>query len=208
MTTKRFVKLQFIFVILLTLTLICGTYSWASRPMVTGGNFMNTKKDDHFAAMEFITEDYYVNGVECTAKTYRGTVGSDGKVTYDEETNITSVKENELAANSPIYFKTVITNAADIPTNVSLYISGKFNQDIQSSFAMGITSPIAYSGTFDVVYNSNDSAHNIAYDFNTLLSQYEIDASGTANIEWYIINNNQDGTAGYFEISEIILTNN
>ena len=41
-----------------------------------------------------------------------------------------------------------------------------------------------------------------------VVSQYEIKANGTANIEWYILNNNQSGNTGYFEISEIILTNN
>ena len=218
MTTKRFARLQFLFVIMLTLTLICSTYSWASRPKVTGGAFMSEKNTDgnaeynkdktYFTAMKFDTSEtpYYINGVECTAKTYRGTMDENGKITYGTE-EISGVQET-LSANAPIYFRTEITNPSPVPTNVSLFITGKLNQNIQSSFSFGITSPIAYSGIFDVGNNTPDNQHFIAYDFNTVLAQYEIDPGGTANIEWYVINNNQDGTAGAFQLNEIVLTNN
>lgn len=218
MTTKRFVKLQFIFVILLTLTLVCNTYSWASRPKVTGGGFMSEKNKDYyerydldktyFTAMKFdtLSTPYYINGNSCTAVTYTGTANADGTVTYDETSGVTSAIKNVFATNAPMYFKTVITNSSDVPTNVSLFITGKVYQNIQSSI-IGITSPVSTTGNLNI-YGTTDIDERIAFDFTPVVSQYEIKANGTANIEWYILNNNQSGNTGYFEISEIILTNN
>lgn len=220
MTTKRFVRLQFIFVIMLAMSLICNTYSWASRPKVTGGAFMSAKNTDltepydkdktYFTAMKFDNSSltpYYINGDSCKAKSFIGTADASGKVTYGTE-EVTDYRTNSLAVNSPIYFRTEITNNSDVPTNVSLFISGKLDQDIQGSFTIGITSPIAYTGIFDIGNNSPDTSGFIAFDFNTVLAQYEIDPNATANIEWFIINNNQNGTAGKFQLNEIVLTNN
>lgn len=214
MTTKKFVKLQFIFAIILAITIISGTFSWAPRPKVQGGAFMSQSTNGdasdtkYYTAMSFITpaNGYYVNGKGCTATTYKGTLNTTtGEVEYDTSTAITSFSQT-LAASEVVYFKTEITNSAAVATNTSLFINGKYRQTLQGDFRIGVTSPVSKESFMTTDISNNDGTY-INYKWYSIVSQYEIDASGTAHIEWFIRNTNTT-TSGAFEISKIILTNN
>ena len=166
MTTKRFLRLQIIVIIMFTFTLICNTFSWAARPNVKGGGYMSeanvdggtllTNDKTYFTAMELITPEggYTVNGNECTAVTYAAAIDEttgevmydeDGKIIYDYTTEITSFVIDEFEEGTYRYFKTVITNPSDITTNTSLYIDVEYDNQHGSkvsSYSVGTYSPI------------------------------------------------------------------
>lgn len=218
MTTKRFIRLQLIFVVMLALSIVCSTFSWAPRPTKQGGGFMSitntdvgstalTKDKTYYTAMALVTpaRGYYVNGNECTGNTYRGQYNAaTGKIDYST-TPITSVSES-LSPGEIVYLKTEITNSAAINTNVSLYIHGKYRQNIQDSFRLGLTEPFAKE-TFLTPDNQQNDGTYLNFKWLPVVAQYEIDENETAYIEWYVYNNHST-TTGLFEISKIIMTNN
>ena len=225
MTTKRFFRIQYIFAVMLALAIISSTFSWSPRPKVVGGGFMSIINTDsghtlagdttlckdktYFTAMEFVTHlnggSYYINGKSCSASTYKGTLDTaTGKVIYDTSKALGAFSDT-LDAGETIFFKTEITNTAAVKTNVSFFLKGRYRQNIQESINIGITSPVTKEGVLKPDNPHNDGTY-INYKWYAVVSQYEIDESGTAYIEWYI--RNWGNTAGLFEISSFTLTNN
>ena len=211
MTTKRFMKFQFIFVILLILTLVCNTFAWANRPKVQGGGYTTEQKGYH-TAIELVTptNGYYINGNECTAVTYEGTYDkATGIITYDENIVISPTSDNnltlEFTGNNGTYhyFKTVITNPSDVATTVSLFINGQIPSTLDNLIKYHVYSPIVRES--DIASGKEGNTRTI--DFFPLMNNYEINPKGTANIEWCIYkpNNSTDDT---FVITDIILSNN
>ena len=131
MTTKRFVKLQFVLILMFTLTIICNTFSWSTRPAEQGGAYMTTATElnngiSYWTALQLDTPTYYINGNSCTAVTYTADVdgsgnalfNKQGNVIYDETTPISSATELTLGPDDVYYFKTVITNSTAVTTNI------------------------------------------------------------------------------------------
>ncbi|MBE6737609.1 MAG: hypothetical protein E7566_03005 [Ruminococcaceae bacterium] len=218
MTIKRFFKLQIIFVLLLAVTIIGSTFSWANRPAVKGGGFMSNADDD-YAAIKLVTPNYYVNGNSCTAVTYKGTRNEEtGEITYDDEIEgntpvaVTSFTDDDLTKGEVHYFKTVITNTAKVNTNVSLFISGYTAN--KSAAMLGVSTPITKSGGYPESFY--DITTGLRYfDFVPVVSQYEIPAAAdtgaaSVKVEWSVFYNavSEDSNNGAFHISDIILTNN
>lgn len=229
MTTKRFLRLQIIIVLMLTFTIITNTFSWAARPAVKGGGFMSetnvdggtaiTNDKTYFTAMELITpaNGYYVNGNSCTAVTYMASVDAEtddvvydnkGKIVYDETKAINNLSLDAFEGESFLHFKTVITNASDVPTNTSLYISLIFPNEVNNkdtSFSIGVTSPIT---KHSFVYKGKEDLVKPEYEYRPtwcpVLTQVEI-SEGTEYIEWYIKNETVNTTR--FEITDIYFTN-
>ncbi|MBR3971669.1 MAG: hypothetical protein IKJ83_02125 [Ruminococcus sp.] len=214
MTTKRFLKLQIIFIILFAVTIICNTFAWAPRPKVTGGGFMTN--DSQFTAMQLITSkdaEYHVNGQNCTAETYLGTKDPEtGKLAYD--TTPFESEEGlylELTAGDVTYFRTVVTNPTysdaeesnDVPTNVSLFVNGYKNlydeegEELPESIVkLGVSSPVVNERILA------DEFGDITW--TPVVQKYNISKS-QAFIDWYIINTS-DFTIN-LDIYDIILTN-
>jgi len=208
MTFKRFLKIQIIFAILLSIVLIGNTYSWATRPAVMGGGFMNSAEND-FAAIEFVTPDYYVNGNSCTAVTYIGTRNEEtGIITYDETNPIVEFTDNDFTKGEVHYFKTVIENTTDVPTHVSLFING-YTANTLAGARLGVSSPVTSRTTLLTV----DVDRN--FEFIPVVSQYEVNVAkdgtpGSSNVEWYIFfdEGEPESNHGELNITNIILTNN
>lgn len=186
---KRFFVTQIIVFILLTACLVGVTYSWSTRPEVKGG-YLSTP-------MTF-TYTSTINGNDCSATTYQGTVDDDGTVTYPENVDeyITSVNKVSHTAGDVLYFKTIVKNASAVDTNVSLLIDVNCDTALDNNFSIGTTYPtlkeIAYSAT----------AEN---KWIPVLSQYEIKQSQeSVTIEWYV----KIDASGQFGIDSIILANN
>lgn len=218
MTTKRFMRFQIILLILLAISLVGNTFSWATRPAVMGGGFMGTAEND-FIAAKLETPDYYLNGNSCTAVTYKGTLNeATGKITYDETNPITYFEDSEradkagdgLQKGEVHYFKTVITNTSTVPTTVSLYINGQYYNNTPVLY--GVSSPVTTRDGFIATINQK----NNYFEFAPIVTHFEVNSAtsngnGTSNVEWYIFyNENSTATVDMSEIviSDIILTNN
>ncbi len=217
MTTKRFLKLQIIFAIMLMFALVCNTFAWSQRPAVYGGGFMsidNTEGSDthdkdksRFTAFSFDTRghNYYINGNGCTAKTYLGTVDSDGNVTYPQSTatgNITSLASDTYSQGDVLYFKTYISNSKAFVTNTSLFIDVKYSTALENKYFIGVSSP-----TKDLItYPAESTQGNLStVRWIPVVAQYEISANAqSVEIEWYVTFTGN----GSFEITNIVLTNN
>ncbi len=232
MTTKRFLRLQVIIILMFTLTLICNTFSWAIRPAVQGGAFMGGNNKDgastfekdktYFTAIKLITPEkgYHVNGTECTAVTYRAVIDEEtgdvkydrrGNIVYDETTPLNLAGdisiEADLAPEDALYFKTVVTNSSDVITNTSLFVDAKYHTTINTNVMIGITTPVTKTGTL-----STKDAANIVTDMHTvkwypILAGIEIGPQSTKNIEWCIFNGSNNNT-GKFVLDTIYFTNN
>lgn len=188
---KRFFITQIIVFILLTACLVGVTYSWSTRSAVKGG-FMTED------APLTLTYSSVVNGNDCTAKTYMGTLNTTtGKIEYPENItdNIESVDKETRNAGDVLYFKTVISNPSETDTNVTFLIDA--NTDLNNTnFKVGTTSPTLK----EIVYDNN--AEN---KWIPVVSQYEIPKAHEAvSIEWYI----EITTSGSFEIAGFALANN
>lgn len=216
MTTKRFLKFQFIFVILLVLTFVCNTFAWANRPKVTGGGY-TTAQNGYNTAIE-LTNDagpYYINGNACTAVTYEGTYNATtGTITYGDEDEgnepvAISTISKTATSGCAFYYKTIITNSSDAPTTVSLYINGRVAHHLDGIIKYHISSPIIREGNISAVSTTVDADSCRTIKLFSLVNNYEIPATGTFNIEWSIYRPvNDDIEDGIIEISDIILTNN
>ena len=187
---KRFFITQIIVFILLTACLVGVTYSWSTRSEVKGG-FMSTPMK--------LTYSSVVNGNDCTAKTFMGTLNTtSGKIEYPENMSdaIRSVPKANRSAGDILYFKTVITNPSEtVDTNVTLLIDAN-TDSANSSFTVGTSSPVIKEITYD---NSAEGK------WIPVISQYEIlKAHEAVSVEWYI----QINTSGSFEISSFALANN
>ncbi len=232
MTTKRFFKLQVLIILMFTLTLICNTFSWATRPAVQGGAFMggnNTDGDSeftmdrtYFTAIKLVTPErgYHINGAGCSAVTYRAVINEEtGKVETDRRGNIVYDENNpldltgdtyietDLAPDDAIYFKTVITNSEDVITNTSIFVDAKYHTDINTNVMIGITTPVTKAGalvTKDAANNSTDM-HTVTW--YPILAGIEVGRKSTRNVEWSIYNSSIDDT-GKFVLDNIYFTNN
>ncbi len=231
MTTKRFARLQVIIILMLTFTLICNTFSWATRPEVKGGAFMggtNTDGDTPFAmdktyftAIKLVTPErgYHINGSSCTAVTYRALIDDEtGEVVYDKRGNIvynettpvtfeTNSIETELNPHNALYFKTVITNPSDVTTNTSLFVNAKYHTNINTLVMIGITTPVTKASPLV----TKDAADMIT-DMHTvkwypILAGIEVGPNSTRNVEWCIYNSS-DEKYGDFCLDNIYFTNN
>lgn len=186
---KRFFITQIIVFILLTACLVGVTYSWSTRSEVKGG-FMSTPMK--------LTYSSVVNGNECTAKTYLGTLNTtSGKIEYPENVDdaIESVAKVTRSEGDVLYFKTVITNPSLIDTNVTFLIDANTDSG-NKSFTIGTTSPVLK----EITYDSSAEGKWIP-----VVSQYEILKEHEAvSIEWYV----QINTSGSFGIDAFALANN
>ena len=212
MTTKRFLRFQLILLILLAISLVGNTFSWATRPAVKGGGFMGAGGDE-YAAIELVSPEYYVNGNSCTAVTYLGTIDENGVITYDETTPITQFYDNDLTKGETHYFKTVITNTAEVKTNVSLFISGYTDNKLTSAL-YGVSTPIADILGFAQSSFDYDTGTRY-YRMSPIVTEYEIDPAkdgtpSTSKVEWFVFydEKSQENHHGPFQISDIIFTNN
>ena len=214
MTTKRFLRFQIILLILLAVTLIGNTFSWATRPAVKGGGFMNSKEND-YAAIKLETPDYHVNGNSCTAVTYMGTRNeTTGEITYSEQPlSNNSFNDKKFVKSDVHYFKTVITNPTETATHVSLFVTGKTATTLTGA-RLGVSSPVTDRTSLFVTDNdTSDGYYN--FEFIPVVSQFEVNSAkdgtnGTSSVEWYIF---MDAgitgiNEGELEISNIILSNN
>lgn len=186
---KRFFITQIIVFILLTACLVGVTYSWSTRSAVKGG-FLKTPMK--------LTYSSVVNGNDCTAKTYVGTLNpASGKIDYPESVsdNITSLPKESRTAGDVLYFKTIISNPSEVAANVSFLIDVNTNTG-NKSFTLGTTSPVIK----EIVYDSSAEGKWIP-----VVSQYEIPkAHESVSIEWYI----EINTSGAFGIDGFALANN
>lgn len=188
---KRFFITQIIVFILLTACLVGVTYSWSNRPAVKGG-YMTEE------APLTLSYSSVINGNDCTAKTYVGTLNpASGKIEYPEKVtdNTTSVPKESRNAGDVLYFKTIVSNVSDAATNVSLLIDVTTDSG-NKSFKVGVTSPVIK----EIEYDSSAEGKWIP-----VVSQYEIKKKlDTTSIEWYI----EITTSGAFGIDEFALANN
>lgn len=213
MTTKRFLKFQFIFVILLVLTLVCNTFAWANRPKVQGGGY-TTAQNGYNTAMELITpnsdEDgyYYINGNQCTAVTYEGAYdATTGLITYSDD-EVSTISETAISGCA-FYYKTEITNHSDFPTTVSLFINGRVAHHLDGIIKYHVSTPVLREDNISAKNNEIDADSCRSIKLFPLVNNYEIPEKGTFNIEWCLYRPvNADIAPGIIEISEIILTNN
>lgn len=230
MTTKRFFKLQVIIILLFTFTLICNTFSWAIRPEVKGGAFMGGNNTDgsttfskdkmYFTAMKFVTPErgYHINGNSCTAVTYKASIDPQtGEVVYDkgnivyEKTPVTfsngTTIEATLGTEDALYFKTVITNHADVITNTSLFIDAQYHTNINTLVMIGITTPVTKASTLVTKEAANVTTKMHTVKWYPVLAGIEIAPNGTRNVEWSIYNSGND-KSGNFVMNDIHFTNN
>lgn len=188
---KRFYITQIIVFILLTACLVGVTYSWSTRPAVKGGYMTED-------APLTLTYSSVVNGNDCTAKTYMGTLNTTtGKIEYPENItdNIESVPKGSRNAGDVLYFKTVISNPSEVAANVSFLIDVNTNTG-NKSFTLGTTSPVIK----EIVYDSSAEGKWIP-----VVSQYEVPKEHTSvSIEWYV----EITTSGSFGIDGFALANN
>ena len=232
MTTKRFLKLQLIIILMFTFTLICNTFSWATRPAVQGGGFMGGNNTDgsseftmdktYFTAIKLVTPErgYHVNGTGCSAVTYRAVIDEEtgmvkkdkrGNIIYDESapldlTGDLSI-ETDLEPDDAIYFKTVITNSKDVVTNTSLFIDSKHHTDINTNVMIGIITPVTKAGGLV----SSEAANNVTklhtVEWYPILAGIEVGRNSTRNVEWCIYSTSPEAT-GKFVLDNIYFTNN
>lgn len=221
MTTKRFLKLQIIFIVIFVATIICNTFAWAPRPKVTGGGFMTA--DSEFTGIQLITSkdaDYYVNGQTCTAETYMGTLNEEtGEMSYDTTAPADLSSDFYLKPGEVIYFRTIITNpsyaegSTDVPTNVSLFIQDGYQEipvsdegDLVPIFKVGVSSP---------AISDRIPSEIPQFEWFPIVRQYNI-AKNQAYIDWYVYNSyDAESDSGfeyeddmyYFQINELVLTN-
>ena len=207
MTTKRFIKLQCVFIILLAITFAFNTFAWANRPAIQGGGYMTS--DSQYTAIQLTTPSYNINGTSCTAVTYQGTKDpATGIITYDETTPI-DFSDGALRINAPgnseYYFKTIIKNHdAETPTNVSMFINASYDQRFGSKFYINVTSPVVRN----VVIPAKDAIEGkTPIEFLPIVRAYEIGADTTSNIEWNMYNANTN-ISGVIELKDVILSNN
>ncbi len=219
MTTKRFLRFQIILLILLAITLIGNTFSWATRPAVKGGGFMGSG-GNYYESIKLVTDQYYINGNQCSAVTYKGTYNEEtGKVTYDDEiegnspTPVTEFTDNDLTKGEVHYFKTIITNPSEVKTNVSLFLSGYTENELTSAM-LGVSTPITTRGSYP--QSSYDYSTGLRYFKHvSVISEYEVAPAkngvpSTAKIEWFVYYNEASDEIhhGEFHISDIVFTNN
>lgn len=210
MTTKRFIKLQFIFLVLLVISLICNTLAWAIRPAVRGGNYMNASERTDFAAIELVTPDkgYFINGSGYTAKTYLGSKDeTTGKITYSDTEITLPYKVENSDTGDVYYFKTIISPPENkTTTNVSLFINGHYDSQFGGRLMLGVSFPIVKS--ISMPSTTTSGTYNV-FRFTPIVRSYEV--KDTTSIEWFV-NDTTEGSniaaANYYEISEIILANN
>ncbi len=225
MTTKRFMKLQIIFILLFAVTIISNTFAWAPRPVWQGGAHMSsvhleeaadTDKEDlsKFTAIRLVTSDntYYVNGSECTVETYTGTYdATEDRIIYGDDENveyqsspITTFKKNYIPQGTKYYFKSIITNNnPKVPTNVSLFIDGELESDYDGKLILTVSSPVLREEFFpDIAQSGVDT-----FEFLPLVRNFEVPAGGTVNVEWNIINIH-DTETGVLDIKRILMTTN
>lgn len=212
MTSKRFIKLQLLIVIMMTFALVCNTFSWSNRPAVKGGNFMGVTQgadsghDDrrYWTAfcLDTLANDYYINGNSCSGETYVGTMGNDGKVTYDTTVDaITKLGSQDVTKGTVLYFRTDITNGAAVDTNTSLFIDVKYSTDLEGKYFVCATNPTLDRLTYTAETTASGSS---TVRWIPVVAQYEIPSEGTAYIEWHV----EFEGSGTFEITNIVLTNN
>ncbi len=201
MTTKRFFKLQLIIILMLTFTLVCHTFSWSSRPAVKGGAFMS---DAPWTAMRLETPKYYINGNECTAKTYQGVMNENGSISYQEQ--VYTVKVKDFGPDGILYFKTIIdNNKPKISTNTSIFIDIEYKGDsIQTKINVGVTNPVTKSS---VINDEKLSSNVFGANFYPVLTGIEVTNSSKV-IEWSIFNGSNYATATELTIKNIYVTNN
>ena len=151
---------------------------------------------------------YFVNGSDCTAKTYTGTYdATTGKITYGDDSAtspITSFSAANVKTGDAFYFKTVISNSSQAKTNVSLFVNIKYNQYFGTDLKLGVSSPVIRESTFTTGSQPEDGY--ISLKLQPVVRAYEGPESGTVNIEWYIYSTDND--VGDFELQNIILTTN
>ncbi len=219
MTTKRFVKLQFVLILMFTLTIICNTFSWSTRPAEEGGAYMTTATElnngiSYWTALKLETPTYYINGNSCTAVTYAADIdgsgnalfNKQGNVIYDETTPITSTAEIELSPDDVYYFKTVVTNTSDVTTNTSLFIDVIYHTELNTSMHVGVTTPVTKAGSISTKDAADKTTQMHTVSWVPVLSGIEI-KKGITNIEWSVYSTSPDKTRT-FSITDIHFTNN
>lgn len=184
MNKRAFIILQIAVVIVLSVTMVANTYSWAVRPSQNGNEL----------TLGYST---VINGNSTLGVTYSGTVDTEtGKILYDSTP--VSEKEAAVAEGDKWYFKTEIQNTSDsAKANVSLYAKNiSYAAELDDKFYIGVTYPINTHRTYPAT-----SAHTV--EWASIVSQYEVDISSQTVIEWYI----EFDAAGSFSISGLYLTN-
>lgn len=109
MNKISFMFLQVVLVLVLVISLTINTFSWATRPALSGNDL----------TLNFSTK---INGNNVIGSTYLGTIDADtGKISYSSEA-ITTHTEANASEGQVVYFKTVLTNSDTAATNVSLLL--------------------------------------------------------------------------------------
>lgn len=180
---KRFFMIQIIVFILLTTCLVGVTYSWSTRPAVKGG-FETTPMTLNYTTV--------VNGNQCTAKTYQGSISENGDMSYSE-TEITNLATANRTAGTVLYFRTVVTNASNtVDTNVSLLVDVNYTGNVTIGSTFPAIKKISYNAT-----NENK--------WIPVVSQYEVKAAqNEVYIDWYV----EITTTSNFGIEGFALANN
>ena len=231
MTTKRFLRLQVIIILMFTLTLICHTFSWATRPAVQGGGFMGggitdgdsefTMDKTYFTAIKLVTPDYHVNGTGCSAVTYRAVIDEEtgnvkrdrqGKIKYDDKKPVNldgeiSI-EADLTPDDALYFKTVITNSSEnVITNTSIFVDAKYHTVLNTNVMIGITTPVTKASVLVTKDEEDNSTGMHTVKWYPILAGIEIEPEGSRIVEWCIYNSSI-GDTGKFVLDNIYFTNN
>ncbi len=196
---KRFLITQIILVIMLGVNLVGFTYSWSQRSAVKGG-YQRTPMT--------LTYESKINGNQCTGATYQGTLdAASGEIIYSE-TSINSLSRTSVEAGTVLYFRTDITNAAAVATNVSLFTDIKYSEDLESKYFVGTLTPTVERYTYPAQDSELEDEVINTVKWLPVVNQYEVPAGANdavnAYIEWYV----EFEAAGNFEISKIVLTNN
>jgi len=127
MNKISFILLQFVLVLVLVISLTINTFSWATRPDLSGNDL----------TLNFSTQ---INGNSVNAGTYLGTMDTDTEeISYSSEA-ITGHTETNAVAGQIVYFKTVFTNSSPVDTNISLLLKSISVTD-GASVKIGVTSP-------------------------------------------------------------------
>ena len=196
---KRFLITQIILVIMLGVNLVGFTYSWSQRSAVKGG-YQRTPMT--------LTYSSSVNGNQCSEVTYQGTLDTaTGEIIYSE-TSIDALGKTAVEEGTVLYFRTDITNADDVATNVSLFIDYNYSADLEGNYFLGTTTPTIKHFSYPAQYTELEDEELCYVEWIPVVNQYEVPAGANnavnAYIEWYV----EFEAAGNFEISKIVLTNN
>ncbi len=194
---KKFLITQILIVIMLGITLVGYTYSWSQRSAVQGG-YMVTPMT--------LTYSANINGNSCSGVTYKGTKNNEtGEITYNTATAVSNLSSTSVTDGTVLYFRTDITNAADVATNVSLFIDVNYSPTLEGKYFVTTSTPTV--DRFSYASQGTSNGNNFVR-WIPVVAQYEIPAgannSVNAFIEWYV---EFEGT-GNFQIDKIVLANN